>query len=191
MTQTSVSIRQIDGTSNTLSNTVIEQLLAKNMSIVPLPHYSEAELEYAAALKDTVGQAVVPGCTPAAYAYIAKASDNGNKPLNDFVIPYYPSNAYNPGSTDVGDVSWLTPTAQFTAVTWVSGSPGHSWQNVTIGKTSIAHKGMLYAAKILAGTASDMMSDSDVLQQIRQEFCISAANGYDCPIDNSITIPSN
>ena len=82
----------------------------------------------------------------------------------------------------MGDVSWLTPTAQFTAVTWPSGSPGHSWQNVSCGKTSIAHKGLLYAAKVLAGAAADLMENAEYLKEAREEFEIAAAEGYDCPI---------
>ena len=46
------------------------------------------------------------------------------------------------GSTDVGDVSWVCPTAQINAVTEAAGTPGHSWQQVSQGKSSIAHKGM-------------------------------------------------
>ena len=101
-------------------------------------------------------------------------------------MPYVPSNAYNPGSTDVGDVSWLTPTAQFTAVTWPSGSPGHSWQNVSCGKTSIGHKGLLLAAKVLSGTAYDLMTDPKYLKDAREEFDFNAADGYDCPIDDDL-----
>jgi aminobenzoyl-glutamate utilization protein B len=82
----------------------------------------------------------------------------------------------------VGDVSWLTPTAQFTAVTFPDGCPGHSWQNVSCGKTSIAHKGLLYAAKVLAGAAADLMTQPQLLQDAREEFDLTAAEGYDCPI---------
>ena len=88
----------------------------------------------------------------------------------------------SPGSTDVGDVSWLTPTAQFNAVTWPSLCPGHSWQNVSCGATSIAHKGLLYAAKVLAGACADLMTTPEILVQAREEFSIPAAEGYDCPI---------
>ena len=109
-------------------------------------------------------------------------TEQGRKAINDFVFPYIPSYKFSPGSTDVGDVSWLTPTAQFTAVTWPSGSPGHSWQNVSCGKTSLAHKGMLFAAKTLAATAADLMEDPRLLAQVREEFEITASDGYDCPI---------
>ncbi|MBQ6831882.1 MAG: amidohydrolase [Oscillospiraceae bacterium] len=187
MTETAVSWRQIDGTSNTLSNTVIEQVLSENLQQAPLPAYTSEEWCFAQQLKDTFHSTQLPGQRteddPKLQAYVRKQTQDGTKALNDFILPYDRSTAFNPGSTDVGDVSWLTPTAQFTAVTWVSGSPGHSWQNVSIGKSSIAHKGLLYAAKVLAGATADMMSNSKLLNEIRDEFSVAAADGYDCPVE--------
>ena len=189
MTETEVFWRQIDGTSNTLSNKGIEQVLYQNLQDAPLPDYTKEEWDFANKLKGTFSTSNLPGQRTAEdvllAAQIAQRTENGHRALNDFIIPYAPSNAFNSGSTDVGDVSWLTPTAQFTAVTWVSGSPGHSWQNVSIGRSSIAHKGMLYAAKVLAGSAADMLENPSLLQKIHQEFSVAAAEGYDCPIDNT------
>lgn len=186
MTGTSVTSRQIDGTANTLSNSVLEQLLHDNMTAAPLPEYTDEEIVFAKQLKATFVPSPLPGLltneNPRLHRLVAEKTDNGHLPLNNFVFPYIPSYKFSPGSTDVGDVSWLTPTAQFTAVTWPSGSPGHSWQNVSVGKTSLAHKGLLLAAKILAATAADLMEKPEVLAQVREEFSITAAEGYDCPI---------
>ena len=102
-------------------------------------------------------------------------------------MPYAPSCTFSPGSTDGGDVSWLTPTAQFNAVTCPSGTPGHSWQIVTVGKSSIAHKGMALAAKVLAGACADLMEDGALLQKAREEFALATAEGYDCPVDRPWT----
>lgn len=90
----------------------------------------------------------------------------------------------------MGDVSWLTPTAQFHAVTWTSGAPGHSWQNVSIGKTPIAHKGMLYAADVLAGAAADLLENPELLKNARQEFSEAAAEGYDSPLEETVLPPA-
>lgn len=192
MTGTSVSWRQIDGTSNTVSNTVMEKVLYENMRSAPLPAYTQAEWDYANALKATYGASSLPGQNTEIdrelWALVKEKSENGTRALNDFLLSYVPSNVFTPGSTDVGDVSWLTPTAQFTTVTWASGSPGHSWQNVAIGKSSIAHKGVLYAAKVMAGAAADMMSDPALLSEIRKEFrnCVGP---YDCPLEDSLKVP--
>ena len=53
---------------------------------------------------------------------------------------------------------------------------------MSIGRTSIAHKGMLQAAKVLAGTAADLMENPALLAKARAEFQEAAAEGYDCPI---------
>ena len=120
-------------------------------------------------------------------AKVSKLTDGGKLPLNNFIMPYVPTNYMSPGSTDVGDVSWLTPTAQFNAATWVSGSPGHSWQNVSTGKTSIAHKGLIFAAKVLAGATADLMESPEILAAAREEFNLTTAEGYDCPIGPEVT----
>ena len=190
MTDTTVTKRQIDGTSDTLSNQVLERLIHSNLLAAPLPVYTEDEIVYAKQLKATFVPTGLPGTmtdqNPQVKKIVAEKTDNGHAALNNFIMPYVPSSIFCPGSTDVGDVSWLTPTAQFTAVTWPSGSPGHSWQNVSCGKTGIGHKGLLLAAKVLAGTAADLMSNPKHLQDARMEFHVTAADGYDCPIGKDL-----
>ena len=190
MTDTTVTCRQIDGTANTLSNQVLEKLLHDNLLAVPLPAYTDADMTYAQQLKDTFIDDRLPGQLtydiPQLKKFMLDATDNGNAPINNFIVPYYPSNGFAPGSTDVGDVSWLTPTAQFNAVTWPSNSPGHSWQNVAAGKSGIAHKGMLMAAKVLAATCADLMTKPEILQKAKDEFAVTAAEGYDCPLSKDV-----
>lgn len=168
MTETAVISRQIDGTSSTLSNTVLEKLLYENLCQAPLPEYSEADHSFAETLKATY------------------SSKSEGVALCTAVTPYAPSTRWSPGSTDLGDVSWLTPTAQFNAVTWPVSIPGHSWQVVSAGKSDIAHKGILFAAKALAGAAAELMEKPELLRAARKEFDISSAGGYDCPITQDI-----
>lgn len=192
MTGTTVSWKQIDGTSNTVSNTVMEKVLYENMVNAPLPAYDQQDWDFAKALKATYTASDLPGQNTQIdkdlWMQVKENSQNGTRALNDFLLNYVPSNVFTPGSTDVGDVSWLTPTAQFTTVTWTSGSPGHSWQNVAMGKSAIAQKGVLYAAKIMAGAAADMMENPDLLAQIRKEFD-TFVGLYDCPLEESLQIP--
>ena len=190
MTETSVSMRQIDGTASILPNETLERVMYENMQQVPIPEYTAAEREFAEALHATY-PAAVPGLLSnfnrQVWAYANKMTDGGKRAINDFIMPYVPYFAYAPGSTDVGDVSWLTPTAQITTATWTSAAPGHSWQNVSIGRTSIAHKGVLQAAKIIAGSAADLMEQPELLEKARAEFDEAAAEGYDCPIGKEVT----
>lgn len=191
MSGTTMTCRQIDGTANILSNTVLEQVLQDNLLLAPMPEYTEEEQALAGALKATFGETGLPGAmtqsSPQIRQFVMAQTDNGRRAMNNFVMPYVPGFPFHAGSSDVGDVSWLTPTAQFNAATWPSGSPGHSWQNVSIGATSVAHKGMLYAAMVLAGACADLMTSPSLLEQARSEFNITAAEGYDCPIGPEVT----
>ena len=82
----------------------------------------------------------------------------GDKRLCNLITPLAPE-AMLYGSTDVGDVSWITPTVQCTTACLVLGTPLHTWQVVSVGNTSIGHKGMLYAAEIMARTAISCMEN--------------------------------
>ena len=87
--------------------------------------------------------------------------------------------ALTPGSTDVGDVSWQTPTAQVIVAAWPAGVPGHSWQIVSCGKTSLAHKALNCAGKVIASAAIELINDPALLQKAKDEH----ADGYVCPIE--------
>ena len=107
--------------------------------------------------------------------------------MNDFLLPLYDGAAFNPGSSDVGDVSWLTPTAQIHVAAWPNGCPGHSWQNVSSGRTDIGHKAAVHAGKVLCASAIDILEDETVLQKARTEFEKRTAGGYVCPIPENAT----
>jgi len=81
------------------------------------------------------------------------------------------------GSTDVADVSWVTPTVGMTAVTWVPGTPAHSWQAVAAGGTSIAAKGGVVASKTIALTAARLFREPELLAKAKAE--LDAKRGAD------------
>lgn len=177
----------IDGTAELLPNFTIEQALYRNLEESGVPDYSPEDLELAAALKASYPGSGISGVygmrDPAIAKTVRALSQNGEKPLNDFIPPLYSTTQFSPGSTDVGDVSWLTPTSQIETVCWPAGVPGHSWQIVACGKSKLAHKGMFLAAKVLAGTAVDLLSDGALLARARAEFEERSAGGYVCPIE--------
>ena len=177
----------IDGTAELLPNFAIEQALYRNLEEIGVPEYSREDLELAAALKASYPGSGISGVygmrDPAVAKTVRALSRDGEKPVNDFIPPLYSTTQFSPGSTDVGDVSWLTPTSQIETVCWPAGVPGHSWQIVACGKSGLAHKGMFLAAKVLAGTAVDLLSDEALLARARVEFEERSAGGYVCPIE--------
>ena len=73
-------------------------------------------------------------------------------------------------STDVGDVSWSVPVGQLSAASYAYGAPGHSWQIVACTGMSIGEKGMLLAAKALAGSAIDLYQSPQLVEKARADF---------------------
>lgn len=72
-------------------------------------------------------------------------------------------------STDVGDASWFAPTAQITVAYGPNGSAPHSWQWVAMGKSGVAHQAMLTAAKTIAMTAYDVLTDTELREKALAE----------------------
>lgn len=188
MTETTYDRIFIDGTANTVPNGVLEKLLHEKMLEVPMPTYTDEEWAYARALKETYPDTgELPGLGARVKSDIAREveekTQGGKRALNDFVLPFYHGDDFTPGSTDVGDVSWLTPTAQFHTVCETAGAPGHSWQIVSCGASSIGDKGLIYAAKVLALAAIDLFEKPELLSAARAEFEERTKKGYTCPIE--------
>lgn len=187
MTDTAFERQFIDGLADTVSNHVLEQVLYDNYQELGVPSYTEEENAYADALAETYpGSDGVPGIGARYDAGMKEQVEemqrkNGHA-MNAFLAPLYKGEAFHAGSTDVGDVSWLTPTAQIHVAAWPNGCPGHSWQNVSCDRTGIGHKAAIHAGKVLAAAAIDLFTEPELLAKAREEFEKRTAGGYVCPI---------
>ena len=75
------------------------------------------------------------------------------------------------GSSDVGDVSWITPTLNMTGTCCPVMVNGHTWQGASCYGTTFAAKGMIRSGEVLAMTAYDLLTDhKDVIDAARQEW---------------------
>lgn len=187
MTETSFDRQFIDGTAELVPNYTLEELLYRIFNEVGLPEYSAEEKTLAEALRKTYDVTTAPGIAAGFDADIAADVAERTNGLSDalcgFIMPEYHSAGFVAGSTDVGDVSWQTPAAQVHCVTFPFGAAGHSWQNVSSGGTSLGHKGLINAAKIIACAAIELMNDPETLQKARDEFARRTKSGYVCPIE--------
>jgi aminobenzoyl-glutamate utilization protein B len=91
------------------------------------------------------------------------------------------------GSTDVGEVSQITPTAQFRATTWALGTPGHSWQAV-VANGDFGRTALPYVGKLLAGSVVDLLTDEERLANARAEFEQEVAD-YENPLPETAEPP--
>jgi aminobenzoyl-glutamate utilization protein B len=73
-------------------------------------------------------------------------------------------------STDVGDVSWNAPTMGCGMPTIPLGVSVHTWAATACHGTSIGLKGALQAARVLALTGLDIMTDAELRQAARADF---------------------
>lgn len=107
------------------------------------------------------------------------------------VAPYDPdANDILFGSTDVADVSWITPTAQAWVACYAFGTPMHSWQMVSQGQSALAHAGMVRAARVLATTAIELVRRPGLIAQAKAEL-LQRRQGkpYECPIPADVPLP--
>ena len=172
MTETTVEKKFIDGLADTVTNHALERVLYRNFEALGVPSYTPEELAFADSLAGTYsGSDRAPGVGSQYdldYAADAQARRaQAGHAMNRFLLPLYQGDAFQPGSTDVGDVSWQCPTAQIHVAAWPNGCPGHSWQNVSCGRTDIGHKAALHAGKVLAAAAIDLLTDPALLEELR------------------------
>lgn len=177
MTDTRVSRRLIKSCANTVPNRVLEKLMYEVMEEVGVPAYTEEEYRLGEAYRKTAGDGPDTGFEDVMEDHLLPEnrkflkSHRGDR-LYDFIVPYEPVHLVKAGggSTDVGDVSWQCPTVQINTAVWAPKSPGHSWQVVAQGKSSIAHKGMLYAARCMALGAMKAMESPEILREAAKEL---------------------
>ena len=56
------------------------------------------------------------------------------------------------------------------AATWPPGTPGHSWQAVAAGGTTLGIKGMTVASKTMAMTIIDLFNDPTLIEKAKIEL---------------------
>ncbi len=187
MTETAFEKKFIDGLADTVPNHALESALYRNFQALGVPAYTAEEHAFADALSRTYpGSDGLPGIGAKYDAALAdqvrRLRVEAGHAMNGFLAPLYQGEAFQPGSTDVGDVSWQCPTGQIHVAAWPNGCPGHSWQNVSCDRTDIGHKAAVHAGKVLAATVVDLMEDPELLAAAAAEFRRQTAAGYTCPI---------
>ncbi len=90
-----------------------------------------------------------------------------------------------PGSTDVGDVSYIVPTVMLMYAAETKGTPGHSWQLVAQSRTAVMHDGMIHNAKVMALTALKLFENPQLVEKAWEEFKASGVK-YECLIPDDV-----
>ena len=188
MTDTEVEIVYKSGSTRVLSNDVLADLQVDVMQELGGIDFTEEEQEYAARINAQFGDANVKtlveryGIDP----------QTATLPLIGDVLPSRDKGDVWPGSSDIGDMSWYAPCSMLQTATWASRAAAHSWGVVATGRTTIGHKGMMYAAKVMALSAAELVLSPQTLEAAQAEFYAALKETpYTCPIPDDVHGPQH
>jgi len=187
MTGTEVEVIFQKGMSNLLLIDAITDVLYEKMIQVSPPEFSQEEVEFARQISAFCPESDISGLLTKIFGKEARELIPSDAVLLAPIMPNTKTDFVLPGSTDVGDVSWVTPTGQIEATCHALKTPSHSWQVVAQSGMGIGHKGMLFAAKVLSLAALDFMAKPEQLRAAREEFEQKIkATPYVCPIPDGV-----
>jgi len=150
-TGTSCKINHKGSYHEMLVNRTGATVMQRNLEWIGPIQYTEEELAYAKRIQKETGVE-------------EKGMNADIKPLKE--TPEYPEG----GSTDVAEVSWITPTLHLSATCAPYDIPWHSWAVVASSKHPLGYKGLLLAAKVLATSALDLLLDEEIRNALTKEF---------------------
>lgn len=151
MTETSYKISFISGVHEFLPNRSSSEVIYSNLLLVGPPKFSEDEQTFAKQIQKNLGLE--------------------EKGLKTDIEPFkLPQRSWGSGSTDVAEVSWLTPTTGLGIAFKPVNTPGHHWSAVASGGMSIGHKCLLTAAKVMAASGLDFLTQPELIQKMQQEW---------------------
>lgn len=186
MTETQAFVDFDKACSEVLPNTALEWAMHRNIEALGPVQFDAADHAFAERMRR---DALTPEDVFSSLRSVGEPTSY-DKPLHEGILPFDGTPRQLYGSTDVGDVSWLTPTVQCWGPCFAVGTPGHSWQLVAQGKQPAAHKAMVAAAKAMAATAIDALTDQDLLHKARAEWEERTGSAaYKCPIPPLVELP--
>ncbi len=134
------------------ANKAAAELFQKNIEIVGIPEWTDKEQEFARDMQKNMGLEL---------SGLPLRVDSLRELSGPFV---------GGGSSDVGDVTLIAPTASILLPGIVPGAIPHHWSTVSSNFGSIARKGMIAGAKAIAASAVDLLTKPEELQKLRTEF---------------------
>lgn len=150
MTRTELSVEVRSAVWPTRCNRTLADVLDRNIRSVGVPAWDDTEQDFARRLQEAAGVRV----------------EGLRSDLPGIRGPGAPEMSSN----DCGDISWKVPMGRL----WFPGSvPNvhfHHWSAGAMLATSITHKAILAAIKVLAASVLECFCDRDVLSEARKTF---------------------
>ena len=164
MTETSFEWEATHGKCDFIPNDTLHEIILQTMKGIPLPKHDASETAFARDLAATIGRTD----RAATLAMIGAPLDLLRRPFHDALGDFGEGFRIG-GSLDVGDVSYIVPTAQMNAATWPLGVGAHTWQSCSASGSAFAAKGMLWAASVLADAGLELLADPSIVERAKAE----------------------
>jgi len=171
MTQTKVNERFIKGEYEFLPNRTLGNLIYANMKDIGPIVYSEEEKKFARELNNTVEKNKARNTSQRMF-HLAETilDDIMSHDLYSKILEPWGEGGVWPATTDVAEVSHIVPTAQFFTTAWPSHVAAHTWQATASTGSSFGKKAAVFAAKVIAATVFDLLTDKVKLDGAKREF---------------------
>ncbi|MGG4046096.1 amidohydrolase [Paenibacillus favisporus] len=166
MSETSVTWKITAGCYDTLPNAALNDLMHAQAEFTGPLEFTPDEEDFARRLLSSIHSDVL-----AAKSMEASLMPEGTVLPTGFLNLKQAFGVSVGGSSDIGDVSWITPMGQIMTTCSPLGVQVHTWQATAAFGSSIGMKGMHYAAKIMALSAYDLLLNTDgILDRAKGEF---------------------
>ena len=193
MTETSVEMTTNGACSSVLNNHYLADLHYDAMKLIGPIQYTEDDLSFARKLNDGFPAENARNrfrSLRVPEAQKDRVAGLEGKALIGENFPSMDEENIGTGSTDVGDVSWITPLCMLRTTCFPTGAASHSWGVAAASGMSIGHKGMMHAAKIMAAVAVDLYSDPIHIERAREEWAKKTMDQpYSPPIPDDLQPP--
>ncbi|WP_198940476.1 amidohydrolase [Micromonospora sp. CB01531] len=151
-TGTRMEYRIMGGVWNQLGNKRGAELMYANMTQIGAPKFSAQDQAFGKALQRSNGTAETG---------FSETITELRPPATVFM---------GGGSTDVADISWQVPTIGMGTAHQPGGTKNHSWHHTATAASHAGHLTTLIAAKYLAATTIDLLTQPTVLGEMKDEF---------------------
>ena len=157
MTDTTVTSRVLGAAWPQHHNRVVAETMFDNMQRVGMPDWSEDDQRFARAVQKMLDVEELGLLTR-----VQEELDGAER------IP--DNQRRGGGSDDIGDVSWVVPTATLRFPANITGGAGHNWNKSIAMATPIAHKGVTAGAKVQGLTLLDFVLRPELVRQAQDYF---------------------
>lgn len=149
MTGTTYSVNVLSAVWPTRCNRTMAEVIQASVEMVGVPEWTESEQKLVREVQAKVN--VKPTGMPTKIAALKEAVQSVS-------------------ANDSGEVSWVVPTGLVNFPANMPGIPYHHWAAGVTLATSIAHKGAVAGAKVMAASALDLLMEPALVDRAKETF---------------------